>query len=256
MSVRLAELLEPVLAAEPPLGDEVDAVFRRADRLRRRRTRVLIASGGVAVAGIVAAGLLLTSTLLPGREPVARTVPPSMAAPPVVVVGTPTPSPSPARDLVRALIGPVIGAKGMHILAGRRGSGWREYPVRDAEGVRRGTVQVAIYRVEGDLCFPVLAAPGRCARTEKASKGIEYVRYDDEHDPDRQVHQTIAHRDASAIAVMAAGEPDTGAKRGKPSLSGKQVEKVATDQHLFDAFGTDERCGDGCPAFPVSVPVS
>jgi hypothetical protein len=157
---------------------------------------------------------------------------------------------------VRRVITPAIDTKGLHLLAGSRGQGWREYPVRDAEGIRRGTVLVAVYRASGDLCFPVLAAPGRCARAEKASKGIQFVRYDDESDPGRQVHQTIAHRGGSALAVMAAGERDTSAKRGKPALSGKQVENVATDERLFQAFGADEHCAGGCPTFPVSVPAA
>jgi hypothetical protein len=253
MNARLPELLEPVLAGEPPLADEVDAVFRRADLLHRRRTRMLLALGAVAVAGVVAAGFVLTSTLLPGREPAARVAPPSMAAPPIIAAPTPMPSPSPTRDSVRAVVGPAVDARGLHVLAGDRGQGWREYPVRDADGIRRGIVRVALYRVEGDLCFPVLAAPRRCARAERTSEGIDYVRYDDEHDPDRQVHQTIAVLDGRALAVMAAGEPGTGAKRGKPALTGKQVEKVATDERLFDAFAA-ERCGDVCPAFAVPVP--
>ncbi|NMO52965.1 hypothetical protein HH310_17415 [Actinoplanes sp. TBRC 11911] len=252
MNVRLSELLEPVLAGEPPLADEVDAVFRRADRLHRRRTRMLLASGAVAVAAVVAAGFVLTSALLPRREPADR-VAPSMAAPPIITASAPTPSPSPTRDSVRAVVGPAVGERGMHVLAGELGDGWREYPVRDADGIRRGIVRVAIYRVEGDLCFPVLAAPSRCARAERTSSGIDYVRYDDEHDPDRQVHQTIAHRDGRALAVMAAGERDIGAKRGKPALTGKQVERVATDERLFDAFAA-EHCGDGCPDFAVPVP--
>jgi hypothetical protein len=255
MSVRLAELLEPVLRGEPPLGDEVDAVFRRADRLRKRRTRLLLAAGGATVAVIVVAGFVLTTTLIPRRDPIVQTLPPPVASP-APPPETAKPSPSPTGDAVRRVITPAIDAKELHLLAGSRGQGWREYPVRDAEGIRRGKVLVAVYRVEADLCFPVLAAPGKCARTERASKGIQFVRYDDESDPDRQVHQTIAHRGGSALAVLAAGERDTSAKRGKPALSGKQVETVATDERLFSAFGGDERCDDGCPAFPVSVPAA
>jgi hypothetical protein len=257
MSVRLAELLEPVLRGEPPLGDEVDAVFRRADRLRTLRTRLLLASGGAAVAVIVVAGYVLTTTLMPRRDPVVKSLPAPVASPaPPPSPVTPSPSPRPAGDAVRRVITPGIDAKGLHLLAGSRGQGWREYPVRDAEGIRRGTVLVAVYRAAGDLCFPVLAAPGRCARAEKASEAIQFVRYDDESDPDRQVHQTIAHGNGRVLAVLAAGERDTSAKRGKPALSGKQVETVATDERLFEAFGADERCDDACPAFPVSVPAA
>jgi len=243
MNVRLTDLLQPVLEGEPALGDETDAVFRRADQLRRRRLRMLLASGGAAVALIGVAGYLLATTFL--QHPVPR-----IAAPVPV-------SPAPPADAVLAVLAPVLQDKKLKISPGTpsTGAGWRRYPVLDAEGKSRGTVEVAIYHVAEDLCFPVPDSAGKCAHTEWAPQGVEFVRYDDEQDPDRQVHQTIARRitDGRTLAVMAAGRRDAGAGKGKPALSGKLVEQVATGQALFDAFGPDEQCTSGCPDFRVKV---
>ena len=58
---------------------------------------------------------------------------------------------------------------------------------------------------------------------------------------------------------MATGEraPTTPAA-GEPALTGAQIEQVATDRRLFDAFGQDEDCfgpsAGACPAFKVPVP--
>jgi hypothetical protein len=257
MTVRLNDLLEHVLEGEPELGDQVDAVFRQATRLRRRRRRALIAGAAAVVAGIAAAGYGLTTTLLPG---------PAAAPRPAATATAPSPSVSsagPPADPVLGMLAPIVGKKDLRIVAGSpdRGDGWRRYSVTDDQGRSRGTVEVAVYHVADDLCFPVLASKKSCARTEWAPKGVEYVRYDDESDQDRQVHQTIARRisDGRTLAVMAAGKRDTGdAGRGKPALSGKQVERVATGPELFDAFGPDETCtgaaADDCPAFEVPVP--
>jgi hypothetical protein len=254
MSVQLRRLLESVLENEPALGDEVDAVFRAADRLRRRRTRAMVLSGLVATAGIAAAGYLLTTTLLPAGGRTAPHAAPTSTAPPSIVA-----------DRVLTVVAPLVDGKGMHIYPRppERGNGWRQYSVVDRNGKPRGTLDVAVYASPEDLCFPVPSAPGKCSHTEWAPRGIEYVRYDDERDPDWQVHQTIARRisDGRVVSVMASGERGTdNASHGKPGLSGAQVEKIATDPRLGDAFGPQERCtgpsAGACPAFKVPVPVA
>jgi hypothetical protein len=255
MSAPLSDLLQQVLQGEPELGDEVDAVFRRADRLRRLRTRALLGAGAAAVAVIAAAGYLLAVTLLPGITPIVAASAPPAAAPSAV-------PPSSTADPVRSVLLPPIDGKDLTIADGaeERGGGWRSYPVRDSDGRSRGTVAVAVYHVAADLCFPVRDAPDDCAHTEWAPRGIEFVRYDDEKDADRQVHETIARRisDGRTLAVMATGERGAGGSRGKPALSGKQIEKVATDPRLFDAFDATEHCpvpsGAACPVFRVPVP--
>jgi hypothetical protein len=174
------------------------------------------------------------------------------------------PVPSAIADPVLAVVAPQVDGKGMHIFPRppERGNGWRQYSVVDDEGKPRGTVEIAVYPAPEDLCFPVPAAPGKCARTEWAPRGIEYVRYDDDQDLDWQVHQTIARRisDGRTVAVMATGERGTDdADAGKPALTGAQVEKIATDPRLADAFGPAETCtgpsAGACPVFRVPVPV-
>ncbi|GIE04626.1 hypothetical protein [Paractinoplanes durhamensis] len=257
MTMPLTRLLEHVLEGEPDLGDEVDAVFREAERLRRRRTRSLLAAGAAVVAAIAVTGYLLTTTLLPAREKAAT--PAAVATPAASAV----PVPSDIADPVLALLAPAVRDKKMHIYPRppERGSGWRQYSITDQDDKPRGTVEVAVYRLPEDLCFPVLAKPNKCARTEWAPAGVEYVRYDDDHDLDWQVHQTIARRisDGRTLALMATGERGTdNASTGKPGLTGAQIEKIGTDQRMFDAFGPDEDCvgaaATACPAFRMPVP--
>ena len=253
MTLQLNRLLEHVLDGEPEIGDEIDAVFRRADRIRRRRIRMLVAAGVAGTAVIVTTGYALTSTLMPSTG----------GGPPVAAQSSAAPRSSTAADPVLALIAPIVDGRKMHIYPRppERGSGWRQYSVVDQDGKPRGTVELAVYSVAEDLCFPVRATPGKCARTEWAPAGVEYVRYDDEKDPDWQVHQTIARRisDGRTIALMATGERgDDNAAAGKPGLTGAQIEQVATDPRLFDAFGKGEDCfgpsSGACPAFKVPVP--
>ena len=270
MSARLTHLLEHVLAGEPALGDEVEAVFREAERLRRRRTRRLIAAGGGVTAVVAVVGYLLATTLLAPAPPPAGK-PAAKPAAPARPAATPSSGvsvqvvPSSVADPVLALIAPVVDGKKMHIYprSPERGSGWRQYRVVDKDGKPRGNVAIAVYTVAEDLCFPVLAAPSKCARTSWAPAGVEFARYDDSDDPDRQVRQTIARRisDGRTIALMSTGERDTGsAARGKPALSGKQVETISTDRRIFDAFGPAERCtgpaSGTCPVFTVPVPLT
>lgn len=258
MTMPLTRLLEHVLEGEPGLGDEIEAVFREAARIRRRRTRALLAAGAAAVAVIAGAGFALTTTLI--SSPATPAAAPTVAA---TVTRSPIPVPSDVADPVLAVLAPVARDRKMHLYPRppERGDGWRQYSVTDADGRPRGTVQVAVYDIAADMCFPVLAHPNRCAPTEWAPAGVEYVRYDDDHDPEWQVHQTIARRitDGRTLAVMATGERGAGEPAaGKPGLTGAQIEKIATDQRLFDAFGPDERCSGpsagACPAFRMPVP--
>jgi hypothetical protein len=259
MSAPLNRLLEHVLDGEPAgssAGDEVDAVFRDADRLRRRRTQSLLAAGLGGIAVIGAAGYLLATTLIPvGVETTIDDSP--AAAPPSAVT-----APSTVADPVLSLVSPVVDA-GMHVYPRppERGEGWRQYSIVGKNGKPRGTLELAVYAVKDDLCFPVLAAPDECAHTSWAPMGVEYVRYDDEKDADWQVHETMARRisDGRTVVVMATGERDAAdAAGGKPGLSGAQVEKVATDKRMFDAFGPEEKCSgaaaSACPVFKVAVP--
>ncbi|WP_030442850.1 hypothetical protein [Actinoplanes subtropicus] len=258
MTQPLSRLLEHVLDGEPAIGDEIDEIFRRADRLHRRRIHALIAGGLAVVAVIAAAGYALTSTLMPTAS---RTGP--AASPRVAARSTPAPMPSTVADPVLGLLAPLVNGRKEHIYPRppERGNGWRQYSVTDQDGTPRGTVAVAVYATGQGLCFPVLAAPHRCATVEWAPAGVEYVRYDDETDHDWQVHQTIARRlsDGRTIALMATGERGgADAAAGKPGLTGAQIEQVATGGRLFDAFGRNEDCfgpsSGACPAFKVPVP--
>jgi hypothetical protein len=175
----LAELLGHVLEGEPAPADEVDAVFRRADRLRRRRTRLLLIAGAAIAATIVLAGYLLTTTLLPVRG-VPKARPPRAASAPSVV-----PVPSAIADPVLALIAPVIDGDQLRIVPSSpaRGFGWRQYSVLTAGGQPRGTVQVATYARPGDLCFPRHDGKDGCARAGKASGGVDYPALRRRHRP-------------------------------------------------------------------------
>ncbi|WP_249997614.1 hypothetical protein [Actinoplanes sp. M2I2] len=263
MSAPLNRLLEHVLEGEPPLGDEVDAVFRRAARLRRRRTQAVLLAGAGTAGLIVVLGYVLTATLLdapPATISSGPSTPAGVAAvpPPPVPSGAsaPGPAPGPASDGVLKVIGPLVKGRELRVepASQRKGDGWREYGLTDAQGRSRGTVQVAVFDVRRKWCFPVAADPEACARADRAS-GLEFVRYDDVSDPDRQVRQTLARRldGDRVLAVQVAGEPGVGARRGKPGLTGAQVEQVATDERVFDAFDVDENCDDGCPAFRTPV---
>jgi hypothetical protein len=262
MSVPLHDLLEHVLHGEPDLGDDVDAVFRRADRLARRRSRLLVAGAGAAVVVVVVGGYLLTAGLMSSPEPAtpaARAVP---SVTPSAVVAT---VPSAVADPVLAVIAPVIDGKGFRIAPRppERGAGWRQYSVSDAAGKPRGTVVVAVYATGDELCFPVLADDDVCARTERTDDDVEYLRYDEDQDVEWQVHETIARHPGAdrTIAVMATGERDTKeAKKGRPPLTGAQTRRIATDAALAAAFGPDEQCNGpaagACPVFRVPVPTA
>jgi hypothetical protein len=244
---RLATLLAEALAGEPPIGNGVAAVHRRAGALRRRHLRRVVAAGVAAVVLVAAAGYALTAAVVPAT---ARRGAAASAA-----------RPTPPADPVLAILRPA--APGLRMLPREpaRGDGWRQYTVLDrATGRTRGLIEVSVYAAPGGICFPVLADPGACARPERAGD-VEYVRYTDDRDVDWQVHEVIARRlpDGRVVALMATGERGTGdAIAGRPPLTGRQVAGLATDPRLMSAFGAQERCGGGdpaCPLLKVPVPV-
>ena len=268
MSVALHELLEHVLDGEPELGDDVDAVFDRADRLARTRSRLMVAGAAAAVVGIALGGYLVTAMLLPSADPEPQARPSAAAVPIMTPSKTVTPAkvvPSAVADPVLAVIAPVIDGKGLRIVPRppARGAGWRQYSVFDAAGKPRGTVVVAVYATPDELCFPVLADDGVCARTERTGDDVEYLRYDDDQNVEWQVHETIARypgRDRT-IAVMATGERDTkDATNARPPLTGTQTRRLATTAALAAAFGPGEQCNGpaagACPVFRVPVPTA
>jgi hypothetical protein len=233
----LDERLEQAFEDEPPLGDAVDAVFRRIERLRKRRIRRVLLAGLLAVALVAAGGYGLTSVLLPAapRHP-AASQPSSAAAGPVLAVLS---SISDFRIVPRA---PAAGA------------GWRQYIALDDAGHPRGLIDVAVYTAPNGLCLPVLADKDACALPEHAAGNVEYARYGFDRDVDWQVNEAIARRlaDGRTVAVMATGERGTGdAEAGRPPLTARQTAKAATEPRILDAFGPTESCNDSGPACPV-----
>jgi len=250
MSALLTAVLERACEGEPPPGDAVPDIVRRADRLRRRRARSVVLAGLVAVLLVVLLGYALTTVLLPGPQPR------STAAVPV-----PQPRPSAVLDPVLAVLAPPVDAKGYRIVPRppASGAGWRQYAVLNADGESRGLVEVAVYDAPAGLCLPVLAEPDACALPDRTGAGVEYSRYAETADVDWQVHEVIARRvvDGRTVAVMATGERGTGsAERGEPPLTTAEVAEAATNTRLPDGFGLGERCNAPAPACPIlRVPV-
>lgn len=244
----LNDLLERVFAAEPPPGDAVDAVFRHAEALRRRRLRGLIAAGVVAVLLVAGLGYGLTTVLLPGT--VRRAVTPT-----VTPVGTPV---DPALLAVRAAVD-----RNLRVVPREpaRGPGWRRFTVLSRDSGRpRGIVEVSVYSAPAGLCFPVLSDRAACARPDRLGADVEYVRYTADRDPNWQVNQAITRRltNGRVITVLATGERGTGdAEAGRPPLSAVQTVTLAADGRLIGAFGADETCNgrdSTCPLLTVPVP--
>jgi hypothetical protein len=256
-TVPLGALLGHVLEGEPALAGEVDEIFRRADALRRRRTRLLLIAGVTIAALIVLAGYLLTTRLLPARG-ASRALPAHPAT-----LASAVPVPSAIADPVLALVAPMIDGDHRRIVPRppARGFGWRQYSVLTADGQSHGTVQLAIFARPDGLCFPRRDGKDGCARADRAAGGVDYVPYGDGTDPDWQVNEAIARRtaDGRTIVVMATGERDVADPAdAAPPLSANQVERLVTDHRLLDAFGAREGCdgpsANACPIFKVPVP--
>jgi hypothetical protein len=249
IGARLGRMLEHVFehdGHEPPVGDAIEDVFRRAEAVRRRRARTVVAAGSitvvlVAILGYAAATVLLPAT--PTQSPAAETV--ERATPPDPVLAVLAPMLAPSR-LTAAPREP------------SRGDGWRQYQVFNASGHTHGLVEVSAYAAPGSLCFPLLADKTACARPDRSGT-VEYARYAFDKDVNWQVNEAIARRlpDGRVIVVQASGERGTGsAQGGRPPLSGLLVARLAADPRMAAAFAAGEACNGPDPACPIlKVPV-
>jgi hypothetical protein len=240
----LDDRLSRAFADEPPLGDAVDAVFRRAEQMRRRRLRRLLLAGLLAVALVAALGYALTTVLLPTEGHRAVASRPSPAGP----------------DPIGGVLAQLTGLTILPHPPG--GSGWRQYIALDEHGRSHGQIVVLAYAAPQGLCLPVLADKHACALPEHAAGTVDYARYAWDTDVNRQVTEVIARRrtDGRTIAVMASGERDTGdAQAGRPPLTGLQTAKAATDPQIMGGFPENERCNDpaaACPGLRLRVPIT
>jgi hypothetical protein len=236
---RLRDLLAPALVDEPPLTGAISEVYRRSDRLARRRSRA-VAAAGLAVAGLVTAiGYALTTVLLPTA--------------PAHVVATAAPA---APDPIRTLLASMLRASHFTVVPREpaRGDGWRRYLVLNQAGRPHGLIEVSAYAAPDGLCFPVLSTRRACARPMRAGDNVEYVRYTFDRDVDWQVNQVIARRrsDGRTIVVQATGERGTGtAAGGRPPLSALVAARIAADPRIAAGFGAQENCNGPDPACPV-----
>jgi hypothetical protein len=250
IGARLGTMLDRVFVHEPPVGDAVEDIFRRAEAVRRRRARTVVVAGSIAVVLIAILGYAVTTVLLPAaptQSPAAETVAqPEAAADPVLAVLTPVLAPS------RLTAGPREPS---------RGDGWRQYLVLTASGHPHGLLEVSTYAAPDGLCFPVLADKSACARPERASNNVDYARYTFDRDVDWQVNEVIARHLAGGrvIVVQASGERGTGsAQGGRPPLTGLLAARLAADPRMAAAFHAAEACNGpdpACPVLKVPVPV-
>jgi len=244
---RVGALFEQVLQHEPAVEDGPAAVYRRVDRMRRRRVRTLLGVGVGLVLAIGTIGYGVTTALLPR----------SVTLTPVDT------SPTAPSEPALAVLAPVLAGKGYRIVprAPLGGTGWRQYLVVAADGKPRGLVEISAYATPNGLCFPVLADAKACARPQLAPGNVDYVRYSADKDVDWQVTEVISRRraDGRTIVVLATGERGTGNRAaGRPPLTGLEAARVAVDPRTARAFAPEERCATPdatCPALKVPVPV-
>jgi hypothetical protein len=243
----LDEQLGRAFDDEPPVGDAIEAVFVRAERLRQRRIRRLLLTGLTAVVLVAAAGYGLTSVLLPSAASpaVAPAAPPATAGAPVT-----------ADDLAPVLA--AISGLDVQPRDPAAGPGWRHYSAFDAAGHARGLIEISVYWQSGGVCLPVLGDPNACALPQHVT-GLEYARYTWDTDVNWQINEVIARRltDGRTIAVQATGRRNSDdAESGRPPLTGRQAADVATDPRVLAAFGPAESCNDPavtCPDLRAKV---
>lgn len=204
----LGELLDRVVAEEPPPHVTVDEVYGHAHRLRRRRLHTAVAAGVGTVVLVALAGYAVTSALSAGYGPSAVREAPSVTrssgtAPSGTSASRAPGSPSTVTSAVSASVSsagmdPVLmiaasaaGAEGHRVVpvGSWHGVGWRRYAVRDKAGRSRGTVEVTVYTAPAGLCFPPATSQQRSCAKAVSSGGVDYVPYPD---------------------VQAFGEPDSG----------------------------------------------
>jgi hypothetical protein len=245
-------LLEAVPGREPPIGDAVEDIVRRAEAVRRRAIRALVVAAALAVVAFTAAGYVVVMLLLPATP----------HRPPVPAADSSGPA-DPVLEVVR----PVLRASGLRVVAREpaRGKGWRRYRVLSANGHSRGVIEISAYRAATGLCFPVGGHPGVCARPERTAGGVGYARYADDRDVSWQVNEVIAGwPDGRVIVVQATGERGTGtAAGGRPPLSALVAARIATDPRIAAGFsfgfnsgdgdGDRDRCDAACPVLKVPV---
>jgi hypothetical protein len=241
----LGDRLAPALAGEPPVGDAVDEIFRRAERLRRRRAGVVLVAGAGVVALTAAIGYALTTLSIPAAP--AHTA--ASAAPP-------------RPDRIRELLTATVHASGLSVVPREpaRGAGWRQYLVLAADGRPHGLIEVSAYAAPEGLCFPVLAGKTACARPMAAPANVQYVRYAEDQDPNWQVIEVVARHlaDGRTVVVQATGERGTGSRSaGRAPLSPVLAARVAADPRLAAAFDPQESCNDdaACPVLRVPLTI-
>jgi hypothetical protein len=249
VGVRLGAMLDHVLTHEPPVGDAVADIFRRADAVRRRRARTVVGVGSAAIVLITVLGYALTTVLLPAAP---------TQAPAAEIVAGPA-----VADPVLTVLKTVLAQARLTAVPREpaRGKGWRQYLAMAPNGRPHGLVEVSVYAAPAGLCFPVLADKSACARPEIASATVEFVRYAFDRDVDWQVNEAIARRlpDGRVVVVQATGERGTGsAQAGRPPLTGQLAALVAADPRTAAGFGAGEVCNGpdpACPVLKVPVPV-
>jgi hypothetical protein len=253
----LDEQLGRAFDDEPPIGNAVDAVFRRVEQLRKRRIRRLLLIGLCAVVLVAGLGYGLTSALLPTATGPART--PGRPADRTADSSAPTVDrQTTTADAAAATLARISGLT-VEPRDPAAGPGWRQYSVFDAAGQSRGTIEIAAFWKPDGLCLPVLADPKACALPQH-SAGLEYARYAWDNDVDWQLTEAIARRltDGRTIAVLATGRRNTGdAGAGRSPLTGRQSADAATDPGIVAMFGAAESCDDpavSCPQLRAKVP--
>jgi hypothetical protein len=248
---QVRELLMRLFDDEPAPGDTVTSVYRRAERLRRRRQWRAIAAGACLVVLVALAGYGVTDALFPR-------VGGDLAGGP----GDPTssvPAP-PTVDRVGAAIGRNLASSGLTFRPDARGTGWRRYTVF-AAATSVGTLDVVVYPAAVALCYPKAAGTSDCARDRTTDDGLEYATYTEDDSAEQQYTEILARQPAEGrgVAAYAAGPRASGERGpGESPLGIGLLQRVALDRSVIAAFDADEWCGrpsdPACPTPAVPMP--
>jgi hypothetical protein len=239
MSAAMTTMLEQACANEPPVGNAVNDIFRRAEHLHRKRVTTVLVAALCAVAVLILLGYALTTYLLPTT---AKPHPPTAA-----IAAVTQPRPTADLDPALSLLSRPIDAKNLSITPEAAGPGWRAYAVK---GPQNNHIRLAIYNAPTAVCLPVKADPLACATPDTTPTGMQYARYATEHS-----HEVIARRvvDGRTLALQVTS------LTGTPLLTLRELATLATNPRLLDAFGLGESCNPPtppptpCPTFPAPV---